>query len=158
MSELTTLLNICIIASPGIKLCEMYNIGGEDLKYKWEAVNFGRPLCLAYTYTMDDILELKARCKSDLERAVRPPHRVKGNLDGVMSRSFGAYPGKTGFRPGKVQNMPTYGKRNDGFALAGKQAPVAGPSTVRLNGPSTDEQSSRSCESWYCVVSGHGHL
>lgn len=151
------ILLIFILLFPGTRLCELYNLSGEDLKYKWEAVNYQKPLRIQYT--MDDILELKARCKSDLEQATRSTPKIKGSLDGRMSKSFGVFPGKMGLRLGMVQATPTPVKRRDGFALArggGRRQPIAGPSKVRFTGPSVDEESSnaRSCKSCYLVKSG----
>lgn len=145
-----SVLSFCLTTPPGIRMCEMYNISGETLIYKWEAVHlFGPPRS---HFTMDDILELKARCKSDLEKAAREALKSKGVLDGKLSRSFGGPLGRTGNRLGMARNVPTSVKRQDGFAVArsgGKRQPIAGPSKVKFTGPSTDEESNgaRSCKS-----------
>lgn len=149
---------LCFLTiSPGTRLCEMYNLSGEDLKYKWEALNFRRPLWSQYN--MDDVLELKARCKSDLEQATRSAAKVKGNLNGVMSRTSGTFFGRMGPRLGTAQTMSTPVKRRDGFAPTrggGRGQTIAGPSKVEFTGPSGDEESSsaRSCESHYRVKLG----
>ena len=108
---------------------------------------------------MDDILELKAKCKSDLEKASREALKSKGALDGRLSRSFGGPLGRTANRPRMGWNAPAPVKRQDGFAVArggGRRQPIAGPSKVKFTGPRTDEESNmaRSCKSRYHVNVG----
>ena len=158
MSACSTSLSCPFLTTfSGERLCEMYNLSGDHLKWKWEAVNFGKPRQMHYT--MKDILELKARCKSDLEKAGRDAPKARGNLDGRLSRSFGGLQGRGGLPVNITRNLPKSARR-DGFAVTrggGRRQPMAGPSKVRFFGPSTDEELSiaRSCESRYHVKVGY---
>ncbi|KAH9841513.1 DNA polymerase alpha, subunit B [Rhodofomes roseus] len=129
-----------------VRICEMFNLSGEDLRYKWEAMKLGKK---AFLFTMDDIPDLKAECQKDLlAKANREKPKTRGTLSGPLSKTFGSPFPKGGFRPGAMLNRGTPVKRQDGFAVAtageSRKGPVAGPSGVRFSGPGIDDEASRS--------------
>ncbi|KZT73834.1 DNA polymerase alpha, subunit B [Daedalea quercina L-15889] len=129
------------LAEECARICQMYNLSGEDLKYKWEAMKFGNQ---KLQFTMDDIEDLKNQCRTDLAKANRDKPKVRGTLDGNLSRNVGSPFGKPGLRPNGWLNVGTPVKRQDGFTLAtgeAKKLPVAGPSKVKFSGPKLDDES-----------------
>ncbi|KAH9936258.1 DNA polymerase alpha/epsilon subunit B-domain-containing protein [Fomitopsis serialis] len=125
-----------------VRICRMFNLSGENLKYKWEAMKFGNSLA---PFTMNDIPDLKAKCQADLTKANRDKPKTRGTLDGPLSKNLRSPFPKAGQRLGGMMNLATPVKRRDGFAIAtmgeGKKGPVAGPSKVKFSGPNVEEES-----------------
>ncbi|KAI0372220.1 DNA polymerase alpha, subunit B [Pilatotrama ljubarskyi] len=128
-----------------VKLCQMHNLSGEDLFYKWEAVRFKRG---PSQFTLKDVAEVKAKIHRDLVKANVAKKFARGNLTGPQSRQFGMPQARGGGRPNLgagVGGPGTPAKQvrvQDGFDLPRAEewrAPVAGPSRVTVVGPPTDE-------------------
>lgn len=130
-----------------VRICQMFNLSGEILCYKWEAMCFGmsgpRPL-----FTADYIPALKAKCQSDLAKANAARQKLKANLNGPLSRTFGGGPGRASVRSAASPAIRTPVKltvrRQDGFGVVAgeeRKMPVAGPSKVVFVGPKIDEES-----------------
>ncbi|KAI0720520.1 DNA polymerase alpha, subunit B [Cerioporus squamosus] len=131
------------LLSECVKICQMHNLSGEDLFYKWEAVRFNQgPGQLG----MEDLQEVKTRIQRDLAKANAAKKLLRGNLFGPQSRQFGSTPVKSSARSSLSGPMGTPSRPmvrpQDGFdmsRLEEKVVPVAGPSRVTFVGPSTDE-------------------
>ncbi|OBZ68666.1 DNA polymerase alpha subunit B [Grifola frondosa] len=131
------------IIEESVKLCQMYNIGGEDLFFKWEAMRFGSG---PGQFTLDSVEAIKAQIQRDLAKANLRKQQARANLMGPLSRGFGAGLGRPGGRFDASSAMKTPTKpairTQDGFGLAlggERKMPVAGPSKVNYVGPNTDE-------------------
>ncbi|KAI0349482.1 DNA polymerase alpha, subunit B [Trametes cingulata] len=160
MAEATTQLEVDIKQKFGedlddnllaecVKLCQIHNLSGEDLWYKWEAVRFNRG---PSQFTLKDVAEVKAKIHRDLVKANVAKKFARGNLAGPQSRQFGMPQARGGGRPNLGAGMGGVGpgtpakqqvRVQDGFDLPRMEewkGPVAGPSRVNFVGPPTDEE------------------
>ncbi|KAL7279908.1 hypothetical protein ACG7TL_006317 [Trametes sanguinea] len=130
-----------------VKVCQMHNLDGERLWYKWEAIRFNRG---PSQFSLKDLQELKAQLSRDLLRNNAAKKLTRGNLSGPQSRQFGMPQirgGRMGFgvvgSPARMPGTPVKQARpQDGFDLPRMQeskVPVAGPSRVTYVGPSLDQ-------------------
>ncbi|RDX53350.1 DNA polymerase alpha, subunit B [Lentinus brumalis] len=133
------------LLSECVKICQMHNLSGEDLFYKWEAVRFNQgPGQLG----MEDLQEVKTRIQRDLAKANAAKKLMRGNLSGRLSRQFASTPVKSTARSSLSGPMGTPVRPvrpQDGFDMSRLEekvvspAGLAGPSRVSFVGPSTDD-------------------
>lgn len=136
----------------------MYNISGEDLFFKWEAVRYGTKG--PQQFTADSVQALKARMQRDVAKANVKRQQAKVTLSGSLNRRFGSAQ-KPGPRMDtsamRAPQQPAV-RRQDGFAFGASEdkIPVAGPSRVRFVGQDMDEESRKrracQCMSTSCSV------
>ncbi|CDO75324.1 hypothetical protein BN946_scf184848.g1 [Trametes cinnabarina] len=126
-----------------VKVCQMHNLTGERLFYKWEAIRFNRGPA---QFSLKDLQEVKAQLSRELAKNNAAKKLTGGHLTGPQSRQFGipqVRGGRVGF--GAVRGMPVKQMRpQDGFDLSRVQEskyPIAGQSRVTFVGPSMDEGS-----------------
>ncbi|KAI0632173.1 DNA polymerase alpha, subunit B [Trametes polyzona] len=130
-----------------VKVCQLYNLSGENLYWKWESLRMNRHFV---HLTLNDLQDIKAMIKRDIDRDNISKRFARGNLSGRQSRGFGrpsmggaGRPVVAATRSGGLPGTPAKPvRRHDGFDLARMDAgkyPIAGPSRVTFVGPPTDE-------------------
>jgi hypothetical protein len=125
----------------------MYNISGEDLFYKWEALN----MLAKSTFSIKGAHELKEMIKRDKERAAESQRRAsaRANLGAAMRTGTRTGTGVLGIgRFGAAAGTPAKMRSDAGTPVKKepRRGAIAGPSKVKYEGPSTDELKRRACE------------
>ncbi|KAL6302805.1 DNA polymerase alpha, subunit B [Sparassis latifolia] len=124
-----------------VKLCQIYNISGENLWYKWEALKYksSGPKHLnsddVQQFTMDSIQALKEQAQSDLAKAKK--QQGKAQLTGPLNRNM-------------LNGMMRPNMRSPmGPPIRTPARPAVLPSKVRYVGPSNDAESRKQRAYWY---------